>query len=213
MKPGSHHVAAEVVARALLERGATNLQAKVGAAVASYGEHCWVSDTQMRDHLVRRGDGRPYHRESIGRARRLLARAGCIKSERVFPAQKPLGAKYRTTHGTTSKCVLWKTLGLKCPMTRGDRKQRRMDQAELTRPAPSTEYNAPARSSRVPVDPHLMALVAGIGSTTVTAPARRNPIERPVDRARRADDDTQDKAARALRALEEWKRQNERGPP
>jgi hypothetical protein len=207
VKPGSHHVAEEIVLQALIEKGATNLQAKVGAKVASFGEHCWISDTQMRT-LIKRGDGRAYHRESIGRARRLLARAGCIESKRVFPQQTPIGAKYRSTHGTTSKRILWKTLGLKSPMTRGDRKERARQQNHVTN-LPSLEQSAPR--ARVALHPDLVAMVMGVPKGP--RPEPRNPSERPIHRERREERTTQDKAAEQRRALEQWSRDNERGPP
>jgi len=204
MQPGSHNVAAEIVARALLENGATNLQAKLGAEIASRGEHCWISDSRMRETLVKPGGG-TYHRESIGRARRCMSHAGWIESKRIFPQQIPDGAKHPSTHGTTSKRVIWKTLGLRSPMTRGDRKRRRIEQERETRRPPRAETEAPARARHVAIPPELARMVAGIGPTT---DARRVRVssERPIHRERRADEKIEARAAEARRLLAQWER-------
>lgn len=212
MNPGSHNVAAEIVARRFLENGATNLQAKVGAEIASRGDHCWISDAQMRSQLVKPGGGQ-YHRESIGRARRLMARAGWIESKRVFPTQIPDGAKYPTTHGTTSKRILWKTLGLRSPMTRGDRRKRRIEQERETRRPPRAETEATARARHVAIPPELAAMFARIGPTA-DAPRVRITSQRPIHRERHVDEKTEAKAAEARRLLEQWERdERDRGPP
>jgi hypothetical protein len=207
--PGSHNVAAEIVARALLENGATNLQAKLGAEIASRGNTDWLTDKETSKFLVKPGGG-SYHRESIGRARRLMSRAGWIESKRIYPTKIPDGAKYTSPHGTTSKRILWKTLGLRSPMTRGDRKKRRIEQERITRRPPRAETEAPARARHVAIPPELAAMVAGIGPTT---DARRVRVtsERPIHRQRRDDDALERKAAEARRLLEQWERV--RGPP
>jgi hypothetical protein len=214
VQPGSHNVAAEIVARALLESGATNLQAKLGAEIAARGDHCWISDTRMREALVKPSGGQ-YHRESIGRARRLMARAGWIESKRIFPQQKPDGAKHPSTHGTTSKRILWKTLGLRSPMTRGERRKRRIEEEKATRRRPSAETEHVPRP-RVPLVPELLAMVGGIGAAPgPVARATRRRDERPTDRARRDDDDKRNEARRQIAELEQWEREQTkpRGPP
>lgn len=184
--------------------GATNLQAKVGAQVAAFGEKCWVTDARMRE-LVRRWDGRPYHRESIGRARRQMAHRGWIGSKRVMPLQKPDGAKFPSTHGTTSKWIAWQMLGVKNPMTRGERRER-------TKQAQKTErFESPRR--RAAFEPSLMALVAGVGQAPSPATrVRTRPAERTVDAQR----ELEERAADARRRFAEWCKANpseERGPP
>jgi hypothetical protein len=208
--PGSHDRAAEVVARALLEEGATNLQAKLGAHVASFGDHCWQTDSVVRE-MLRRSDGRLYHRESIGRARRLMARRGWIGSTRVFPLQVPQGARFRSTHGTTSKHIAWKVLGLRNPVTRGERRERKKQAARIERI--EQEPFTPRR--RVALEPGLVALVGGIGSMPVPPTrAKRNPMERPVQREREHQGDIESRAADARRRLAEWAAENEaRSPP
>jgi len=213
LKPGSHEVAADIVGRALLDQGATNLQAKFGAFVASHGDHCWRSDTAAQLAL-KRNDGRPYHRESIGRARRLMARRGWIGSERVYPLQKPAGALYPTTHGTTNKWIGWKALGLKSPLTRGERRERQ----EVARKIDMTERLEPRRA-RVALEPSFVALVAGIGSTsTPVTRARPRTLERHVDRERLHQASIEERAADARRRFAEWAAEHpdepdERGPP
>jgi len=209
--PGSHDRAAEVVARALLEEGATNLQAKLGAHVASFGDHCWQTDAVVRE-MLRRSDGRLYHRESIGRARRLMARRGWIGSTRVFPLQVPAGARFRSTHGTTSKHIAWKVLGLRNPVTRGERRERKKQAQRIERIEHEQPFTPPRR--RVALEPSLVALVGGIGSMPVPPARARNPMERPVQREREQQSDLESRAADARRRLAEWAAENEaRSPP
>jgi hypothetical protein len=207
--PGSHNVAAEIVARALLELGATNLQAKLGAEIASRGDTSWLTDEES-GKFIRKPGGGAYHRESIGRARRLMSRAGWIESKRIFPQHKPDRAKYTTPHGTTSKRILWKTLGLKSPMTRGDRKKRRIEQERITHPPRGAAPETPARARHAAIPPELARMVAGIGPTTEVRRVRMTS-ERPVHRERREERETEAKRAEAKRALEAWER--DRGPP
>lgn len=215
-QPGSHNVAAEIVARALLERGATNLQAKLGAEIASRGDTSWLDDPESSRWIVKPGGGQ-YHRESIGRARRFMSRAGWIESKRIFPQHIPDGAKYTTPHGTTSKRVLWKNLGLRSPMNRGSRRKQRVEQERITRrpqrPQRAVEIETPARARHAAIPPELAAMLAGIGPTT-TEPARRVlRTERPIHRERLTDEKTAAKAAEARRLLEQFDRERDRGPP
>jgi hypothetical protein len=214
MQPGSHNVAAEKVARALLECGATNLQAKLGVEIASRGDWHWINDKRTAEILVKPGGGQ-YHRGSVGRARRLMARAGWIESQRVFPLRVPKGADYTTTHGTTTKRILWKHLGIRCPTTRGERRKGRIEQNKITRPSPKLETEMTARARHTALLPELAAMVAGLGSSPTNPPRQvRRSFERPIHRERRAEQTTQEKAAEQRRALEAWEReQKERGPP
>lgn len=141
--------------------GATNLQAKIGAHIASFGFPCWQTDGRMRQ-VIKRSDGRRYHRDSIGRARRLLAKAGLLESKRIFPNQIPEGAKYRSTYGTTQKQIKWSAIGLRNPISKAEaRKRRELLHAE----------DKQARAARW-IEPAIAALVAGrLGAPPRTASA------------------------------------------
>ncbi len=204
-KPGSHHVAAEIVAGALLEKGFTNLQVKLGKEIAERGDTCWINDVRMREVLVKPGGGK-YHRESIGRARRLMARTGVIESKRIYPQHVPDGAKRHTPHGTTSKRIMWKALGLRNPMTRGDRKLRLKEQRKEV----AVSEGVPARARHAVIPPELAKMVAGIGPSE--EPTHRVRTERPIHRERVTDEKIQARAAEARRLLEQWDREK-RGPP
>lgn len=207
-KPGSHHVAAEIVAGALLAKGFTNLQVKLGKEIAERGATCWINDVRMREVLVKPGGGK-YHRESIGRARRLMARTGVIESKRIYPQHIPDGAQRRTPSGTTSKRIMWKALGLRNPMTRGDRKLRLTEQRKEV-----AISEAPRARPRVALIPELEAMLARVGPSADPSRRVRVTSERPIDRARRADEKTEAKRADALRELEQFERdERDRGPP
>lgn len=68
-----------------------------------------------------------WHRDSIGRATRELARDGFLILKRVMPGIVPLSADYRT-NGTTEKTVVWATLRAKNPLTRSQRRTARIKQ-------------------------------------------------------------------------------------
>lgn len=216
MKPGSHERAAEVAARALLQTGATLLQAKIGAHIASYGDTCFQSDTVLRE-AFRRWDGRKYHRGSIGRARRNGARAGWWTSKRVLPNEKPLKAEKKSTYGTTSKSFDWKRFGLRSPITKGEnRKLRRQQNDEQRKPS--------QRRAAIPLEPGLLDLVDGIGPIPVPSARRRAPTlaERvqglPAhvvrqERERSADSKLIETKNSALDALAAWARENEEPGP
>ena len=206
-KPGSHHVAAEIVAGALLAKGFTNLMVKLGKEIAERGVTCWINDVRMREVLVKPGGGK-YHRESIGRARRLMARAGVIESKRIYPQHIPDGAKRHTPHGTTSKRIMWKALGLRSPLTRGDRKLRLREQ----RKEDVVSSEAPRARPRVAIPPELAAMLTGI-APSADAPRVRVTSERPIHREHQVDEKTQRKAAEARQLLEQWERDRNRGPP
>ncbi len=198
-----------------MESGATNLQAKLGAHIASFGDQCWQSDSTVRAAPnMKRWDGREYHRESIGRARRQMARVGWIRSARVFPQQIPTGAKFPSTHGTTTKHIDWKNLGVRNPLTRGERRQQRQKQKHVDRPRTEQGERVESPRRHAALEPHFVALVAGIGSMPVPSTRAPHRTQRPVDRERRQAVDLEGRAAEARRSLEDWARANEeRGPP
>lgn len=148
-KPGSCDHAAEVAARAFLSAGATLLGVKLAAYVASFGGVNWQTDVTIQ-RSISRPDGRPYHVESIGRVRRELARRGWLRSIRISPGQRPHEkAKWSSTHGTTTKSIAWRELGVRNPLARGERRRARALQDRqaptLTpRGAPRPRYSAPA---------------------------------------------------------------------
>jgi hypothetical protein len=109
-------VGSEVVGAAIAQ-GATNLEARFLGYCASYGGSNWSTDTTRAAEILR-PDGRNYHRESIARARRSLARAGFIRSVRVLPLQKPIGARWTSSHGCAQVFVRWSTLGVTPPPKR-----------------------------------------------------------------------------------------------
>ena len=206
LRPGTHIRAAEMVSNALLDQGATNLQSKLGRHFASRGDTCFESDPEVQRY-VRRSDGLPYHRESIGRARRAMARRGWIGSLRMMPQHKPPGALYRSTHGTTSKHICWRNLGLRNPLTKGERREQRKKANEAAR------AERPRRHAHIVIDPALAALVATVGTPArQLSPATSAP--RPVDRQREHQRDLEERAAVERERLAAWARDNEsRGPP
>ena len=164
--PGSCERAAELTARRLLEIGATNLEAKLGAHIASFGERCWQTDERVRNAL-RRSDGRRYHRESIARARRHMRKIGWLESERVFPNETPQGAKYRSTFGTTTKSIRWGALGLKNPLAKSVQRRRRLEQERQ-------EWEA--RTAARYLEPELAAMVAGMGRVPMSSEKPRGRL-------------------------------------
>lgn len=111
---GCHETAAKV-ARSLLENGCTRLETRIGAHIATFGgANCFQTDRRLSEILAKPGGGR-YHPESIGRARRTMKRAGFLIVKRISPNHLPRGADYRTPHGTTSKYLRWRVIGVKRP--------------------------------------------------------------------------------------------------
>lgn len=130
--------------RALAALEATRLEMIVGSHVASFGDCCYQTDAALQ-HVLKRPDGKPYHRESIARARRRLARDGFITSTRIFTNDKIPGAKYnggRSTRGTTLKTFNWRRLAVRSPFSRRERRELRIKQAQAARAAGEL---APAR--------------------------------------------------------------------
>lgn len=133
---GGDQDAARAAAKAALDYGCTLLESKVIAHVASWGGVCWQTYTALQG-VLRRPDGRLYHRESIGRACRWLRDRGVMANARVMPRGKidsPL-AKFRTSTGTTVKSVNWRELGARNPLNRRARREKRIQQAQLDRAA------------------------------------------------------------------------------
>lgn len=167
------------------------MQAQWIAFVASFGGTNWNTDAQVRESLaVRRRDGSPYHRESLARARRAIARRGFMESRRIFPGQRPHpSARWPSSHGTTAKQIGWKVLGLKNPKTRAEvRRLRRVQEL------------APRHAAAVALQPRLPTPKLDPELAHVIEEAREA-----FDRLERARDHERD--ARTLRALAA------RGPP
>jgi hypothetical protein len=111
---GCHETAAKVL-RALLDHGATTLEARIGSHVATFGgSNCFQTDVRLSEAIPKPGGGR-YHPESIGRARRVMKRAGFLLCKRIPPNHTPRGADYPTPHGTTSKYIRWSVIGIQRP--------------------------------------------------------------------------------------------------
>jgi hypothetical protein len=192
--PGSCSELAGKVAVALLEQGATNLEAKIASYVASFGDTNWQTDKTLAAAIAKDRSGSHYHRESIGRARRMLTRAGFIHVKRIFPGQVPDGADYPSAHGTTSKAIRWKALGVTRPP-----KSERRKAAERARAAERHERLAkprhaapgainPETARRAPKSPkpdaELASVLRDFESLQQSARARRGTGEeqKPVPR-------------------------------
>lgn len=178
MSGGSAERAAEMAARAFLEAGRTNLESKIGAHVASFGANCFQTDVTVQG-MIRRPDGKSYHRESIGRARRNLAAAGLMHSSRVHVGEMPkavngVAARFRSAHGTTNKWINWAKLGIKNPVSRAEaRAAQRVNRPRATGstmdPTRGPSYVSAAAVSVAtapgPVDPGLAAVMARAGAS------------------------------------------------
>jgi hypothetical protein len=160
---GSCSELAAKVAAALLEQGATNLEAKIGSYIASFGDTNWQIDRVLAQNLQKNRSGALYHRESIGRARRMLTRAGFLHVKRIFPGQVPEGADYPSAHGTTSKGIRWKAVGVTRPP-----KSERRKAAEQARAAERHERLAKPRYAAP-------GAIVGANPTHSTGRAPRSP--------------------------------------
>ena len=191
---GSCSELAGKVAVALLEQGATNLEAKIASYVASFGDTNWQIDKTLAENIPKDRSGGRYHRESIGRARRMLTRAGFLHVKRIFPGQIPDGADYPSAHGTTSKGIRWKSVGVTRPP-----KSERRKAAERARAAERHERLAkprhvapgainPETAGRAPRSPkpdaELASVLADFTSLQQSARAQRGTGDRqkPVPR-------------------------------
>jgi hypothetical protein len=122
--PGSHDHAAAIAARKGLDAGLTRLGIALLTHVASRGTN-FQTDNQVRGELTK-PDGTRYHRESIGRKRREITRAGLLSGKRYYPGQRPPGATYRTSHGCVATVVVWSALKVSAPVLRGARRLERV---------------------------------------------------------------------------------------
>lgn len=140
---GSCERAAQAAALVCTQLDCTALETKVGIQVAIRGSVCWETDRNLRDRLTR-SDGRPYHRESIARARRSLTRKGIIRAKRLFTGQKCAEMKYASPHGTTAKRFAWDRLGVANPFSRKQRAiATAMQDAERRKRRDRAQHSAP----------------------------------------------------------------------
>ena len=211
MTPGTCERAKEVVATRLHELGESNLGIQLAMHIASRGDTCFESDLEVQQFLTR-SNGRHFHRESIGRKRRSMARRGLIESVRIMPQHRPPGAKWKTTHGTTSKRVLWKTIGVRNPMTRGQRREARLKQKRTEH---EQKHLVEARRLRTHfvVDPEFAVMVDSIKTPSAVRRDAHDP-RAVAQRTRTHQAELEERAADAKRRLAEWAEANEkRGPP
>lgn len=108
----------DIAAGAAARCGATALEALIVGHTAAHGAHCWLTDERQAELIVQR-NGRKPHPRSVARARRNASAKGFLAVERVYPNQRPSGARYRSSFGTTNKAVNFRALKTRDPMTRG----------------------------------------------------------------------------------------------
>jgi hypothetical protein len=213
MIPGSLPSHGVLAQGAALGRGYTPLEAKLLGVFAAYGDTCWIDDTAAWSQ-VKHNDNRPYHRNSIGRARRNAVKKGALISERIFPQQTPKGASFPQANGTTSKFIVWRSLGLRNPLGRAEKRKLREERREAERkarqilgPPPSPGPSDRARHAPVPavlgqiIEGRTLPLPPRAEERTRTPPPRD---DRPL--AERVED-----AKRRLAAFDETP--PKRGPP
>jgi hypothetical protein len=119
---GSCENRANIAAAATLRLGGTRLEALVAGHVASHGVNCWRTDRELAGSICQAG-GRNPHPRSVARARRALSARRLLAVQRVAPGHKPVGARYSSPYGTTSKLVDFRALGERDPLTRGDKRK------------------------------------------------------------------------------------------
>jgi hypothetical protein len=173
----------------LVRAGVTPLELSLALHVAARGEQCWETDNAVREYLRRPNDGRHYHRESIGRARRHLTRRGLIGAKRLMP-RMTLPSGERTSCGTTTKWINWKKLGVRNPLTKAERREARTHERVVRR----------GRRTHDVIDPGFAAMVGGIGNQL--PPRRPGPTPPTMPR---------ETPAEAKARLAAWSRDNE--PP
>jgi hypothetical protein len=144
--------AADRASGALIRLGWPTLAAAVAGRIAQFDCN-WETYTAWRDGSremppLLRPDGKPYHRDSYGRAVRQLRNAGIVKHERIFTGVKPTGAKYATARGTTLKTFNWRAVFEKNPMSRRERRLARQRQAVALRDAGALVPAAPHCAQR-----------------------------------------------------------------
>lgn len=145
-RPGSHDHARAVAAAAAVDAGLTRLGIALVAHVAGRGVN-FQTDEQIRNEITK-PDGRRYHRESIGRMRRQVTRAGILSGKRFRPGQRPPGAKFRTSHGVVVTAVVWPALRRSTPTLRGARAAARAE-ARRARNAPMSAQETEQAATNV----------------------------------------------------------------
>jgi hypothetical protein len=199
--PGSCERARQLALAGLMDNGCTPLEARVGAHVASYGQCCFQTDETLREFFASEY-GRTYHRESIARARRLLARTRFIQAKRLFSGQRVQGMKRGSSHGTTAKYFRWDAIGvtknphakrqrmIQAVMAEGERK--RAEQVARARHSAPPPNAAEAVSTRPPTDPTLDSVLREfltvqqnrVRASSTPPAAAAGPIETHVARER-----------------------------
>lgn len=189
---------------ALARLGWSRLAALVGGRVAEFDCN-FETDSKLQD-LIRRPDGKRYHRESIGRVRRGLRDAGMIKSERVFMGARMPGAKFASARGTTLKTFNWRGVSERNPLSRRQRRAARVAQCvalreagELVKPLPSCSrprpvdeprHSAPVRTPTPALSPDMAEAIrearqaverrdATAGVRNGLAPSRSSAVAKP----------------------------------
>ncbi len=171
--------AADRAAGALVRLGWSRLASLVGGRVAQFDCN-FETDTKLQE-VIKRPDGKRYHRESIGRVRRALRDASLISSQRVFMGAKMPGAKYASARGTTVKTFNWRAVTEKNPMSRRQRRVARQQQAAALRVA--GELVKPLPTCAAPRDPSRPRYSA---PPNVSTPAPPADLAEAMDAAARA---------------------------
>ena len=128
--PGSFEERGSRAAGDALAYGVTRLTALVIGSVASFGVSCWLKDHELANTIVQR-NGRKPHPRSVARVRRQARDVGLMTYQRVMSGQKPPGARYTTTGGTTAKTVDFAAFGSRDPLTRGQKRRLRRRQQSV----------------------------------------------------------------------------------
>ena len=120
------------VIKAALEKDCTKREARVLGKIEVVGGVNYQTARQLAKSLGlnHRSNG---IRESISRTIRNLAQRGLIGSKRVYCGEKMPGATWRSSHGSTVKELRHKSLDLKSPWTRAERRRRQMEHSRETR--------------------------------------------------------------------------------
>lgn len=216
--PGSRQQDRLLAQGLAVDRKCTPLESRYVGIVASFGEHCWINDTEVWKLL--QAEGFNHHPNSMGRARRSARDKGALFSERVFPQQVPKGALYRSTNGTTNKGVNWRGMGRRSPLGRAAKRKLREERREAERQA--MKILGPPRqgpSERAQHAPVPAVLGQILEARSIPLPARPpRPVERSRDTARPQSDQRprEDRIAEAKRLLAEFDAEHappKRGPP
>jgi hypothetical protein len=123
---------ADIAHGAAARLGLRPLAALVVAQTASRGSSCWETDRRQADQILR-ANGKHPHPKSVARSRKEAATIGVLHCVRVYPNQRPQHAKHRVSCGTTEKFVNWAKLGIRDPMTRGERRKVDLRERSLER--------------------------------------------------------------------------------